>query len=447
MNETIVLDVSNVGKVSSAVVELPGVTVVVGENAMGKSTISRALCAMCSMNFNMSQLVRFERANSICQAFTDSASGFEGGLEVWIKPQPYAIRGWAEVLTEDLWNDRARFVGWIRAYFGKEKTPEARLGWINDGFDDLTGFDRWHESLKQIALGVLDAPHTLYERHVCVKVLNTAYDGQWRNVVSPQDDFHIRVTRGEDVWSVESSEKWSPSCHLEGNRIASAIFYVEPVHGLDLMDGYVFPERYVAGPHNAIAMLRAKPVENPTLEMQRDLDDAKSVLDGIARLIGGKLRQRDDKIVFEESTSTQTRDVSIANMASGMKTMAAVVRAVENGTLKRGGLLVIDEPEANLHPAWQTAFAKFLVLLHREFDMRILLTTHSPYFFKAIRVHADFAGVGDECRYYQMTKDKVREGFTSVDRTEDPAPVYESMMHPYAQLKYGENYVPVEESR
>ena len=41
MNETIVLDVSNVGKVSSAVVELPGVAVVVGENAIGKSAISR----------------------------------------------------------------------------------------------------------------------------------------------------------------------------------------------------------------------------------------------------------------------------------------------------------------------------------------------------------------------------------------------------------------------
>lgn len=440
--DVFLLDVANVGKVVSAKIALSGITIIAGENATGKSTVSRALCALCSMSFNMTQLVRFERVRSICQVVQEMASKLDVGLEIWNRPEPYSLGAWSPLLGEEFWGSTTRFAEWIEENFGyDEEGNNSRLGWIDRPIEKGRGFLQWYAALKDAALKILSIPLANYENHVCIKLLNTAYDSsaQWRNVVSKDDDFHIILNRGAVSWAVESALKWSPTCRLDAGEIASSILYLEPVHVLDMMVDRDLQGRYVAGRHDARVMLQAGPPKDVTLEMQRDLDDARMVLDGIAKVIGGRLRQRDEKIVFEEDQGAR-REVSIANMASGMKTMAAIVRAVENGTLKRGGLLVIDEPESNLHPQWQISFAKFLVLLHREFGVRVLLTTHSPYFFKAIRVNADFAGVGEDCRYYQMLRDEATGGFVSHDRTADATPVYESMMKPYAQLKFGPSY-------
>ena len=96
--------------------------------------------------------------------------------------------------------------------------------------------------------------------------------------------------------------------------------------------------------------------------------------------------------------------IDLKNMASGMKTMAAVVRAVENRSIRRGSLLIIDEPESNLHPEWQVKFAVFLVLLQKRLGVSILLNTHSPYFLQAINLYATNLGV--ESHFYRMLPDQ-----------------------------------------
>ena len=49
----------------------------------------------------------------------------------------------------------------------------------------------------------------------------------------------------------------------------------------------------------------------------------------------------------------------------------------------------LDEPEIHLHPAWQVIFAELIVLIQKEFNMHILLNTHSPYFLNAIEIYAE----------------------------------------------------------
>lgn len=44
-----------------------------------------------------------------------------------------------------------------------------------------------------------------------------------------------------------------------------------------------------------------------------------------------------------------------------------------------------------------------IVLLHKEFDLHILINTHSPYFLKAIEVYVKKYGVQDKCDFYLST--------------------------------------------
>ena len=92
-------------------------------------------------------------------------------------------------------------------------------------------------------------------------------------------------------------------------------------------------------------------------------------------------------------------------MSAGLKSFAILKRLVENGNLEEKGIVILDEPEIHLHPEWQIKFAELIVLLQKEFGMHILLTTHSPYFLKAIQVYSKKYEISDKCKYYMSELD------------------------------------------
>lgn len=47
--------------------------------------------------------------------------------------------------------------------------------------------------------------------------------------------------------------------------------------------------------------------------------------------------------------------------------------------------LIIEEPEANLHPNLQSKLADILVLAHNTFGMRFILETHSEYLIRKLQ--------------------------------------------------------------
>ena len=113
---------------------------------------------------------------------------------------------------------------------------------------------------------------------------------------------------------------------------------------------------------------------------------------------------------------------------------------MRNGIIESGSLLIIDEPETNLHPEWQVKFAEFLVLLNAKFGIKTLLNTHSPYFLKAVQVYSDLFNISEKCSYYTMEPDVVNGMFHTKDVSECIELVFTEMSRPYAKLIYGERY-------
>ena len=65
-------------------------------------------------------------------------------------------------------------------------------------------------------------------------------------------------------------------------------------------------------------------------------------------------------------------------LASTTVSQMSSLLMVLSGLVRKGELLIIEEPEAHLHPANQTILAKYLVKLIRA-GVKILITTHSDY--------------------------------------------------------------------
>ena len=81
--------------------------------------------------------------------------------------------------------------------------------------------------------------------------------------------------------------------------------------------------------------------------------------------------------------------------ATGIKSLSILDFLYTRGCLNNKTLLVIDEPEAHLHPQWILEYAKILVRLNRRLGVRLLITTHSPDMLNAIRRVANVEEVPD----------------------------------------------------
>lgn len=63
-------------------------------------------------------------------------------------------------------------------------------------------------------------------------------------------------------------------------------------------------------------------------------------------------------------------------------------------------ILILDEPEINLHPEWQVKYAEYIAILQSRLNLNIVVTTHSPFFLKALENASVKNRIEDKCHYY-----------------------------------------------
>ena len=91
--------------------------------------------------------------------------------------------------------------------------------------------------------------------------------------------------------------------------------------------------------------------------------------------------------------------------ATGIRAFSILNFLYTRNLLNNRTLLVVDEPEAHLHPQWILEYAKVLVRLNRNLGVRLLLTTHSPDMLNAIRRVANVEEVPDLMFYLARNND------------------------------------------
>lgn len=131
--------------------------------------------------------------------------------------------------------------------------------------------------------------------------------------------------------------------------------------------------------------------------------EASSMLEGIGHLIEGEVLMEKNPIGRPDlryvSKDGQV-NIELKQVATGFKTFAYMQRLLENGHLDKNTLLLIDEPEAHLHPQWIVEFARLLVLLNKKLGLKVLLASHNPDMVAALHDIAEKEGVLDTTWFY-----------------------------------------------
>lgn len=90
----------------------------------------------------------------------------------------------------------------------------------------------------------------------------------------------------------------------------------------------------------------------------------------------------------------------LTEVATGIKSFSILQLLLKNGLLTNKTLLIIDEPEAHLHPQWIVEYARVLVLLNKELGVKFLIASHSPDMVSAIRYISEKEETLDSLEYY-----------------------------------------------
>ena len=187
--------------------------------------------------------------------------------------------------------------------------------------------------------------------------------------------------------------------------------------------------------------LRRK-MDNPQKGYEASLE-VRKLSQRIKNIIHGKviLKKND----FEENELHFLREdgleIKIEDAATGMKSFSYILRLLENGYLDDKTLLMIDEPEAHLHPQWIIEFARILVLLQKELKVKILIDSHNPDMVAALQSIASKENVIDNLHFYLAKP--IKEGafnYEFVEQGKSIEGIFESFNMAYQKIKqYGDS--------
>jgi hypothetical protein len=141
----------------------------------------------------------------------------------------------------------------------------------------------------------------------------------------------------------------------------------------------------------------------------------------LSDIIGSDIIKGD--ISFEESGSPiedegyiYTReDGAIFNLiqcATGIKSFAIIQLLLKNGFLDEKTLLIIDEPEAHLHPQWIIEYARLLVLINKEIGVKFFIATHHPDMVSALKYISEKEETLSKINFYLSKKESNSFSYT-----------------------------------
>lgn len=172
-------------------------------------------------------------------------------------------------------------------------------------------------------------------------------------------------------------------------------------------------------------------------------DQERMVARVLKGILGGDVVLSDDDFMPVKQLHFKREDgldIPLKQAATGLVSFSYLARLLENGYLREGTLLIIDEPEAHLHPKWIVEYARILVMLQKCLNLKILLSTHNPDMLAAIDAVARKHGVVNSTNFYFATSDKDNKYQYNYQKLDSIEEIFDSFNTALIKIQeYGQN--------
>lgn len=423
------LDITGIAKINNAKVELSGITVIAGENNTGKSTIGKILFAMNDFLYGFDQYVESDIKNAIRNEI-ESLGDF---LDV-ISKEHFKLNRQFRRKTARASSLQNEFVDKIYILFtnhNKNKL-DVNLEQYAKKHIDMYEVD-FNDCRYEIEIRISEISDTLKELFLLdeheigigsvTESFSSVFKGQINSLNLEKRDSEVILTDDygkKSTVRIKDNECYYVDCNTPMN--GPAIFIENPRAIEELNSGimryyYMRKEeslakstlemrreqlRQVLRPNydSFIYNKRYRSYEKATSDARMTLAQKKLKLvnELLQKAVSGEYKNENGMLLYQEVGMTEP--VKLENLSTGLKAMVLLEQIIRMGILQEKAILILDEPEINLHPEWQLLYAEIIVLLQEVYNLNIVITTHSPYFLKAIEMFVEREDRKEKCKFY-----------------------------------------------
>lgn len=422
--------IENLGVIQQADIDLEGITIIAGENNVGKSTVGKALYAflhdmsswknlyddICS-----SRIENFLYKNSIfledwCMKITGAKrrrtskadqlqKNYSENENFLVAIEDYQIAEDEDNRSEIRESVEKFLMNYCYDYISLYAKDNTVTLW-RDSTDEINGWIK--KALAGIRLLELD------ELKIQVQKLKSSFqevfNSQYRRIGTKRSQITFTDDNDRRVKFILSDDREILDQPI---RVANRIFFIESPKIYDYLSdtryGHIQKEylRHLMSPNIFKKGNQYLKIENKdyTVEQMDHYESLQDITQRLVTVMGGRAE-------FLQKSGLEFKDEHISepihsvNVSTGLKSMALLEYALRIGAIEEGDILVLDEPEINLHPEWQVEYARTIVDLQKKFHIKFLITTHSPYFMRAIECFSDVNNTMEKLNVYRVGRTK-----------------------------------------
>lgn len=421
------LFIKNIGKIEKIDIEIQGITVLIGVNGTGKSTVNRSLYSILNSFCNTSYKILESKQKNITRAVEDL-------LQKLIFSTNEEIRG--------AYNIRSKWIGYSRKitkkimdqYFRVEEKIDAQRveEIIREEYDTSFESEEFKNDIDNI-VNEINKEDIEYMGEIINRQFLKEFNEQVNNIDYKGVGEISLVENDTKIYVKFENNRVVDFSKL--NTVRYNPIYIDTPYVLDFYGRFDFyDEKEEDHREKTIGSFRKRITDDDNIErIQESSKRLKLVNEMLNGIVDGKFSYDELGDITYENKITKNK-LELSNLATGIKTFVIIKKLIENGTIDENTVLIIDEPEVHLHPEWQLKLAEILVNLGKILNIKILISTHSPYFLRAIQVYSAKCDIADKQRIYYIENNK-KVLSVSKEITCNTDEVFEQLTKPFIDLE------------
>lgn len=467
------IKLENIGIVKNSSIALNGLTVITGKNNSGKSTVGKTLYALLDSVSNISEKFEKDKCNYIkktldeiggdlhffqlVKAYNHVSNGklLDGNsfVQVWTSGKYHELVNSDELesFIREAIHQLKQFD--IKNILATKKMPEfiARFYRAANGRVQTELIEQeFHNAIFR--MGELletikrDPQQIAYRKESINQTLHKEFAGQIQPIrgqsgsssimLSENDKIYFHITVENNCIENNTENQFKPVQYkkvyliddpfildnLERDKKLNQLFFNSEESLLN--SGHILS-------HNDKLRLTLTKSKPQSIFEQTVLNDKlKNIREKIDQILPGTFElSAEGRYYVQNGVKLQ-----ISNLATGSKMFSIIKILLDKGELGDSTMLILDEPEAHLHPMWQNAFAEIIVLLVKELRVNVLLTTHSPNFVLALDAYMRKYRLEEKSNFYQTQI--LEDGFVQYNCMDDDiGKIYEDFLRYLSEVK------------
>ena len=407
------LTVDNFAFIKHADVTIDGITVIAGNNNTGKSTIGKILFATFNALNGLDEKIKKQRWASVSEALRYSCYDF------------YRDRGSILISTH-------RYIERILAESGdlEHLDWDAIFDELSDKYSITLESPFREKIIKEVGVVLSLSNEELLANSLLSNFMGV-FNEQVNSLYNPETTATIALNIKKSPVSISITHNASVEYSSEIDIENKAFYYSTPTV-IDNIGAIRCSDVLIRHLSRTISDYAYAVSDSENLfahSLQKN--KLENVLGKIEDVVSGSI-VRDGK-GYSLRIPRCKESLSLKNLSSGVKAFIVLKMLLEANFINRRDVLILDEPEIHLHPMWQLKYAELIVLLQKEFDLSVVITTHSNFFLNAIETYSRKYETSDKLKLYLA---EVEEGGAVMkDVTDNTEPIYKKMAEAVATLR------------